>query len=182
MIYAVNLRKRNIDSMLRGVRQLPPTKSTNDQMCFCYLLVYGSIEFMIESTIRGWINHYLKKHRYQYNDKAQVDKIIEVLMANAEISLDSNHTINYSKICQLIKKLAGQSKYNQFKQLVQSSSPGGTGEVIASLKRIAQTRHRLAHGIELPSGISPNVYELENDFNIVYTRLVANLDRVLPRR
>lgn len=182
MIKTIYNRKRKISNRLKTLNSAHPTSFSHDQMCFSYVLVYGAIEFMIETIIRGWIKHYVDKHKFHYQGKKHVDYIIQILQKNAETRLDYNNTVDYDKICKLIEIIAGKEKREEFKNLLKKSSSAGTHKVKTTLEKISQVRHRLAHGIELPEGISPNINELEEDFEFLYANLIKNLDFVFPRK
>ena len=182
MIRTVYLRKLYIDKQLGVVKAMPNNKLKHDTMCNSYVLVCGSIEYMIESIIRGWLKHNIKKHRYNYPKKKHVDDVIDTLYNNAEVNLYNNHTIDYDKICSLIKTLAGDQILFTFKANVRAASPAGAEATISALKRISLLRHMLAHGINTTTELSPNISELENDFNTIYKNLVENLDTLLARR
>lgn len=184
MIRSVHERKQKVSIILARVNAIKSTSVKHDQMCFCYVLVYGTLEFMIETIIRGWIQHHLKKHSSigRYRGKRDVDRMIVALQANAEKNLELNNTIKYDKICGLLERAAGGTCLAKFKALVAASSDAGANDTISRIERISLTRHRLAHGIELPQGISPNISELENDFEFLYKNLIKNLDQVLPRK
>jgi hypothetical protein len=182
MIKAVYERKRVLSFMLSRTKALKPSKLTQNEMCFCYVLVCAGIEFMIETTLREWIKHNRQKHSStRYIGKKHVDLLLDITSSNAEATISSNHSIDYERICQLVLAVAGEAKRDEFKRLVLAMSPAGTNQVKVAIERVALTRNRIAHGVELPSGVSPNLSELENDLNFIYTGLIANLDKTLAR-
>lgn len=183
MIKAVYERKRALSFMLTRTKALRPSKLTQNEMCFCYILVCAGIEFMIETILRDWTQHNRKKHAStRYRGKKHVETLLDIASKNTETEIKSNHTIDYDRVFQLVLAIAGENNRDELKRLVQAASPPGTNQVKIAIDRICLMRHKLAHGTELPSGVSPNLSELENDFNLVYSGLIENLDKVLPRR
>lgn len=176
-------RKRKVSTILERVKNTPASEQfTHEQMCFCYVLVYAALEFMVESTIREWVSHRLKKHNVAYKGKRSVDEMISILQRNAESNLKNNHTIEYQNMCTLVEKVAGPVNKQSFKDFLANSSPAGVNDVIARIERISITRHKLAHGVHMPADISPNISELQSDFEFLYANLIGSLDKVLPRR
>ena len=181
MLRAVLTRRNKVSRLLVDTQSLPPHQQTNDRMCFCYIIVFASVEYMIESLIRGWINHNVRKHKYPYPQKPRVDYIISVLNDLAEFNLERNNGIRYGRICELIQKLAGPTSKTSFKASV-DAFPGGSGALDTAIKRVETTRHRIAHGQLLPDEVSPNLAELQKDFDHIYACLVENLNAALPRK
>lgn len=172
-------RKNRILSHIKDVRSLSPTERSNESMCGCYILAFGAIEFMIETLIRGWIRSNTRKHKHPYKGKSDVDNVIKVLEDLAETNIKGNHAIKYSKICELVEKLAGSAKKDIFKNKIDSA--GGATTLVAAIDRIELTRHQVAHGNLWPNEISPNLDELENDFLYIYGSLISALNETLPR-
>ena len=181
MLRAVLVRKNRVSKIILGVRSLPPREQTNESMCFCYILAFGAIEYMLESLIKGWIQHSIRHHRHPYPGKPKVDYVITVLNDMAEFNLEHNNGIKFGKICDLVDRLTGSTRRTSLESGV-DAYPGGRAALGAAIKRIETTRHNVAHGQLLPAEVSPNLAELENDFNHIYNCLVTNLDAALPRR
>lgn len=181
MLRAVLIRKNRVSKIISETASLPPRELTNDRMCFCYVVAFGALEYMIESLIRGWIQHSIRQHKHLYPGKPKVDYIISVLNEMAEFNLEHNNGIKFKKICDLVDRLTGSTNRVNLESAV-AAYPGGSAALGSAIKRIETTRHNIAHGALLPNEASPNLTELENDFNHIYDCLVKNLDMALPRR
>jgi hypothetical protein len=180
MLRAALTRKNQVTKYIAEVKSLPPKEHNNEAMCFCYVLAFAAIEFMAESIIRGWVQHNIRKHKYPYRGKAHVDNVIGVLSDLAELNLRSNHSMDYSRICELLEKLAGTVAKDNFRRSVRRHK-GGVRALNVAIDNIKTTRHNVAHGVMMPNDISPNLAQLETDFNHVYACLIENLNRALPR-
>ena len=107
--------------------------------------------------------------------------MITILNAMVEFNLQRNNNIKFREIFDLVDRLTGHANRLNLESRV-DAYPGGRCALGEATKRIATTRHNIAHGALMPSELSPNLAELEDDFNCVYECLVKNLDIALPRR
>lgn len=183
MIRAVYIRKRKVQSFLRSVDKMSPRDPhKHERMCYSYVFVFASLEFMLESVIRGWTQYHLEKHKNaRYRGKKSVENIVNILQQNSNLSLKKNNTINYKKVCDLLGLLAGTTAKDDFKLRI-ATLPAGANDVISRVERISLFRHHLAHGLYLPEDMSPNITELEADFLFLYSNFIVPIDRVLTRR
>jgi len=182
MVIAVASRKRNVSAFINKVNSMPAKEVSQELRCMCYILVFAALEFMIETTIKERLQSAAKKHTNSRNyiGKRHVRTLLEGLLENMELDITHNNGIDYGKICTLVGDVAGKSKKDEFKQMVQL--PGvGVNDLIESIKRVKIMRHGIAHGLQMPSEVSPNLSELSSDFDLIYVRLISNLDKVLPR-
>lgn len=182
MLRTVYVRKLYIDKHFKIVGLMKNSKLKHEMMCNSYVLVCGTIEYMIESIIRGWLKHNINKHKHVYPGKKHVDGVLDTFYNNAELNLYNNHTIDYDRICNLVKSLAGDKIATSLKASVLAASPPGVNMTASALKRVSLLRHLLAHGHNTTLELSPNISELESDFNTIYTDLIENLDKLLARR
>ena len=173
-------RKQKVLKYIDNVVNANPLKITNESMCYCYILSFASLEYMIETLIRGWIQSNIRYHKHYYPGKSKVDNIIMVLNELAEGALKYNNGIDYDKICDLVGKLAGDAKKDAFMLEVKSFS-GGAPALKASIDRIKIMRHNVAHGAVWPDETTPNVSELKTDFSHIYDCLIQALNTTLKR-
>lgn len=179
------VRKRYIIRTLKDIEKYPATgKYKIEMMTFSYVLVCGSIEFMIEEILQGWLNKTVKHHKnISYRGKKYVQYFLETQMSARVKNIDCFNSTKLDRIRELIYNIAGDKAKVNFNSLFIASQQSTTlqPDINARLERISRIRHELAHGQKIPCDIRPNITELKEDFIFVYDHIIKNVKLCLPR-
>lgn len=175
-------RKKEIACLLKDIEKYPATSNfKQEMMVFAYVLVYGTIEFMIEGILQDWLNKTIKHHRASsYRGRKYVQYFLDIQSQAREKNIEKFNNPSLDNIRVLIQEIVGKSAQNKFNKLFKQSRVLQP-DIDSRLKRIADTRHWLAHGQKMPKDIQPNVSELREDFIFVHDHIIKNIKKCLPR-
>lgn len=178
-------RKRYIIRTLKDVEKYPATGVyKQEMMSFSYVLVCGTIEYMIETILQEWLNKTLKHHKtVSYRGKKYIQYFLDTQVDAREKRIEGFHSTKLDQIRGLICNIAGEKAKTNFNNLFNSSQNSTTlqPDINARLERINRIRHELAHGQKIPNDIQPNITELIEDFIFVYDHIIKNVKSCLPR-
>lgn len=182
---AVSARKKYVDKLLVDIHNYPAINQfKQEMMVFAYVLVCGSIEYMIETLLQNWLSKTIKYHKKSsYRGKKYIQYFLEIQTQAREENIENFHSTKLSKIKCLIKNIAGESAKLKFNELLKTTqqSIALQPDINSRLDRISKTRHYLAHGEKIPTDIQPNISELKEDFKFVYKYIIVNIKKSLPK-